>query len=73
MMIPKKATKAKSPDDRIDEYVGKIEELVNSHFNSKGQSVKYHLGKPSALGKRFRDLYGNWKCASFCIEISSPN
>ena len=68
MMIPKKATKAKSPDDRIDEYVGKIEELVNSHFNSKGQSVKYHLGKPSALGKRFRTSMETGNAPVFALK-----
>ena len=73
MMIVKKATKTKSPDDRIEEYMGKIKERVDTEFKSKGQNVKYHPGKARPPGNRFRELYGDWRAASFCIEISSRN
>ena len=73
LIIPKKATNTKVPDDRIKEYMGKIEELVNSELKIKGEDVKYHLGKAHPSGKSFRELYGNWKAASFCIELSSRN
>ena len=73
MMIVKKATKTKSPNDRIEEYMGKIKERVDTEFKSKGQNVKYHPGKARPPGKRFRELYGDWRAASFCIEISSRN
>ena len=73
MMIVKEATKTKTPDDRIAEHIGKIKKRVNSEFDSKGQNVKYHPGKANPAGKRFRELNGNWKAASFCIEVSSRN
>lgn len=73
IMIVKAATKTKTSDDRIAEYMTKIEKRVNSEFDRKGQNVRYYPGKANPAGKRFQQLNGNWKAASFCIEISSSN
>ena len=73
MMIVKAATKTKTSDDRIAEFMAKIKKRINAEFDRKGQNVKYHLGKANPAGTRFRELNGNWKAASLCIEISSRN
>ncbi len=73
MIIAKQATKTKSAEERILEQMEKIEELVNSTFKKKGQKVTYHRGDAKRPGKRFRDLYDDWRAASFCIEISAKN
>ena len=51
----------------------KFEGLVNSTFDKMGQKVTYHRGEARPPEKRFRDLYGDWRAASFCIEISATN
>ena len=71
MMIAKKANAAKSPKNRIDEQVDKIKEVVKTEFEKRGQGIDYHLGKAIPLGGRFREFYGDWRAASFCIEIAS--
>lgn len=73
MIIAKEATKTKSAEERIHEQMGKIEESVNSTFVKKGQKVAYHRGGAMRPGKRFRDLYGDWRAARFCVEISARN
>lgn len=73
MVIAKEATKTKTSDERIAEYMDKIKKRVDSDFDRKGQNIKYHPGKANPAGMRFRELNGNWKAASLCIEISSRN
>ena len=73
MIIAKEATKTKSAEERIHEQMEKIEESVNSTFAKKGQKVTYYRGDAKPPGKRFRKLYGDWRAASFCVEISAPN
>ena len=73
MIIAKKATNTKSSDDRIKEYIRGIKEMVDVQFENGGLNVRYLPGDARALGKRFRQLYGDWNAASFCIEISSGN
>ena len=73
MIIARQATKTKSAETRIHEQMDKIEGSVNSRFAKKGQKVTYHRGSARPPGKRFRDLYGDWRAASFCIEISATN
>ena len=73
MIIAKEATKTKSAEERILEQMEKIEGSVNSTFAKKGQKVTYHQGDARPPGKRFRELYGHWRAASFCIEISATN
>ena len=73
MVIARQATRTKSAEERIHEQMEKIEGLVNSTFAKMGQEVTYHRGEASPPGKRFRDLYGDWRAASFCIEISATN
>lgn len=73
MIIVGRATKTKSAEERIDEQMEKIEGLVNSKFDKKGQKVTYHRGDAKPPGKRFQDLYSDWRAASFCIEISATN
>ena len=73
MIIVKAATGTRSADDRIGEYVRGIGERVDSQFENKGLNVRYRSGDAKALGKRFRQLYGDWSAASFSIEISSGN
>ena len=73
MIIAKKATKTKSAKDRIEEYVLGKKKLVDAQFENQGLNVRYLSGNARPLGKRFRQLYGDWSAASFCIEISSGN
>lgn len=73
MIIARQATQTKSAEERIHEQMEKIEKLVNSTFAEKGQKVTYHRGKARLPGKRFRDLYGDWRAASLSIEISTRN
>ena len=73
MMIAKKATKTKSANDGIEEQMHKIRELVDTKFKKRGQNIEYHPGKTRPLGKGFRELYGDWGAASFCVDISSRN
>ena len=71
MIIVKKATQTKSAEERIQEQIEKIEKLIDAQFKRKGQNVTYYPGEARPPEKRFRDLYGDWWGASFCIEISS--
>ena len=73
MIIARQATTTKSAKERIHEQMEKIEGSVNSTFAKKGQKVTYHRGGAKPPGKRFRALYGDWRAASFCIEISAAN
>ena len=73
MIIAKKRTTTKSADDRIEEYIRGIKGLVDVQFENGGLNVRYLQGDARALGKRFRQLYGDWSAASFCVEISSGN
>ena len=73
MIIVKAATGTRSADDRIGEYVRGIGERVDSQFENKGLNVRCRSGDARALGKRFRQLHGDWSAASFSIEISSGN
>ena len=73
MIIARKATRTKSAETRIHEQMDRIEGVVNASFRKMAQTVTYHRGKARPPGKRFRDLYGDWRAASYCIEISSPN
>ena len=72
MSIAKQETSTKSPEDRINEQTEKILKIVEGNFSPKGQNIDWHLGTAIALGKTFQKIYGNWKVASFCIEIYSP-
>ena len=73
MIIAKKATSSKPADDRIKEYTCTIKKLIDAEFENRGLNVRYHPGDARPLGKRFRQLYGDWSAGSYCIEISSGN
>ena len=73
MMIAKEATKTKSADCRIQEQENKIRELIDEDFKSRGQEIRFHLGQRKSIGDRFKELYGDWGTASYCIEIFSRN
>ena len=73
MIVARQATRNKSAELRIEEQMEKIEELVNSTFAKMEQKVIYHRGAAKPPGKRFRDLYGDWRAACFSIEISATN
>ncbi len=73
MIIARQATKTKPAEKRIHEQMDKIEGLVNSTFAKKGQKVTYHRGDARPPGKRFLSFYGDWRAASFCVEISATN
>lgn len=73
MIVAKKATRNQSADQRIEEYIDGIKQLVDTKFKNKGLNVRYSTGVPRPLGNQFRQLYGDWSAGSFCIEISSSN
>ena len=73
MMIAKEATKTKSADLRIEEQSNKIMELIDIDFKSRGQDIRFYMGQTEGTGEQFEELYGDWKSASFCIELASKS
>ena len=73
MMIAKEATKTKSADLRIEEQSNKIMELICRDFKSRGQDITFYVSEAEGIGEQFKELYGDWKSASFCIELASKS
>lgn len=73
MMIAKQATKRKSADLRIKEQSCKIMKIIDNNFERRGQNITPYLGAAEGIRDEFKELYGDWKSASFCIELASKN
>ena len=70
MMIAKEAMKTKSADLRIEEQSNKITKLINSDFKNCGQDITFYLGQSKGISKTFKKQFGDWRSASFCIELA---
>ena len=73
MMIAKEATKTKTAELRIKEQSNKIMELIRSDFKNRGQDITFYVSEAEGIGEQFKELYGDWKSASFCIELASKS
>jgi len=67
LMVPKRATEAKSSNDRILEQIGKIKKLICEEFKTNNLKICFHSSNS------FSGIHPDWKAASLCIEISSRN
>ena len=70
LMIAKEATKTKSAELRIEEQSNKIKNLIGSKFKRRGQNIAFYLSETDGIGEQFKELYGDWMSASFCIELA---
>ena len=70
MTIAKSARGRKMPEDRIAEQKNVIETIIRKHFSKrKTTGVRFCLGDSVPLAEPFREDYGNWAAAGFCVEI----